>query len=254
MGLPPIADILSQALEVGPRVLANQLSQGWIAPPPRAASEKRETVLLVHAHPLPGSFSGALAAAVRRGLEAGGRDVTTLALYHERFEPRLSPDERRRYLGPNKHDPDLPPYPTVPRDIRPSVALLQKCDAVVFVYPTWWFNVPAVLKGWIDRVFLPGVAFKLPHLEPAGAPVRGGLVPCLENIGKMGIVSTYGAPRAVANACGDNGRNMLTRAILPLFAADCGVHFHGLYEMDTTDDETRAAFLSAVERYYEDEF
>lgn len=118
----------------------------------------------------------------------------------------------------------------------------------------WWFNVPAVLKGWIDRVFLPGVAFKLPHLEPAGAPVRGGLVPCLENIGKMGIVSTYGAPRAVANACGDNGRNMLTRAILPLFAADCGVHFHGLYEMDTTDDETRAAFLSAVERYYEDEF
>lgn len=101
MGLPPIADILSQALEVGPRVLANQLSQGWIAPPPRAASEKRETVLVVHAHPLPGSFSGALAAAVRRGLEAGGRDVTTLALYHDRFEPRLSPDERRRYLGAN---------------------------------------------------------------------------------------------------------------------------------------------------------
>lgn len=248
-----IWQVARQVKDVGPRTVANQLTQGWIAPR-RQPHPKGSRVLLVHAHPVPGSLSSALATAVQSGLEASGTTVTKLNLYEQKFDPLLSMDERHRYLGPTREHPDLPPYPSVPRDVRPHVDALQTHDAIVFVYPTWWFNVPAILKGWLDRVFLPGVAFKLPHLEPAGSPVRGGLVPCLDHVKKMGIVSTYGSPRHITKACGDNGKNMLCRAVLPLFAADCAVHHHGLYEMDSCDDPTRAAFLAKVERYYRDEF
>ena len=123
----------------------------------------------------------------------------------------------------------MPPYPTVPRDVRQHVEALKTHDAVVFVYPTWWFNVPAMLKGWLDRVFfftrcrLQAASFRTGRLTRP----RGGLVPCLDHISKMGIVSTYGAPRHITNVCGDNGRQMLCRAILPLFSADCAVHHHG---------------------------
>jgi NAD(P)H dehydrogenase (quinone) len=249
-----IGQVVRQVKDVGPRTVANQVTQGWIAPRHQPAHEKVKHVLLVHAHPLPGSFSGALAAAVRSGLEAGGATVTQLNLYEQNFEPCLSADERRRYLGPTTEKPRLPPYPSISQDVRPHVNALQTHDAIVFVYPTWWFNVPAVLKGWLDRVFLPGVAFKLPHLEPPSSPVRGGLVPCLDHVKKMGIVSTYGSPRHIANTCGDNGRNMLCRAVLPLFAIDCTVHYHGLYEMDSNQDVTRVAFLDRVERYYRNDF
>ena len=70
----------------------------------------------------------------------------------------------------------------------------------------------------------------------------------------MGIVSPYGAPRPITNVCSANGRQMLCRAILPLFSADCAVHHHGLYEMDCCDAARRAAFLNEVERYYGEEF
>ena len=245
--------LVRQVNDVGPRAVANQITQGWIRPN-RQSRGKVNRVLLVHAHPLPGSFSGAVATAVRNGLEDAGVKVTTLDLYNQRFDPRLTAKERQRYLGPTQEQPHLPPYPSISRDVRPHVDALQTHDAIVFVYPTWWFNVPAVLKGWFDRVFLPGVAFKLPHLEPPGAPVRGGLVPCLDHVRKMGIVSTYGSPRHITNTCGDNGRRMLCRAVLPLFAADCAVHHHGLYDMDRCTDATRVAFLAEIERYYRDQF
>lgn len=237
-------------------IKCNQLTQGLVPAPPRQATPTKERVLMIHAHPLPSSsFSGAIAAAVRRGLEDAGHDVVYFSLYDSRtsFQASLTADERQRYLGPTPSRPDFPPYPKPARDVAASVAELNKCDALVFVYPTWWFNVPAVLKGWLDRTFLPGVAFKLPHIERQHNPnveVRGGLVPGLPNIKKLGIVTTFGAPRHVAFLAGDNGTNMLCRAFLPLFAADCSVHYHGLYEMDTKQLPERSAFLSAVYDYY----
>lgn len=240
-------------------ILANQVSRGWIPAPPKHQQTK-ERVLLVHAHPLPQtSLSGAIATAVRGGLEAAGHDVVYLSLYGTRgpFEACLSADEHGRYLGPTPRRPSLPDYPTPARDAAASVDQLRACTALVFVYPTWWFNVPAVLKGWLDRTFLPGVAFKLPHVErkkDPNVPVRGGLVPGLPNVTKLGIVTTYGAPRHVAFLAGDNGTNMLCRAFLPLFAEDCTVHYHGLFGMDTIGDDQRAAFLAAVGDYYRTRF
>ncbi|KAJ8601929.1 hypothetical protein CTAYLR_004432 [Chrysophaeum taylorii] len=232
---------------------ANQLSKGWVPPPKPEDDRKNSTkqrVLLVHAHPIPSSFSGAIANAVRNGLQEAGHDVVYLSLYGVGFEAALTADERVRYLGPTPDHPRLPAYPTPSRDVAASIAELKRCDALVFVFPTWWFNVPGILKGWIDRAFLPGVAFKLPHLETEKQPTRGGLIPGLPNIKNLGIVTTYGAPRLATLLAGDNGTNMITRALLPLFAENCWVHFHGLYEMDTSSDKQRATFLAKVQDHY----
>jgi hypothetical protein len=119
-------------------------------------------------------------------------------------------------------------------------------------------QVPGILKGWVDRSFLAGTAFKLPHLEPVTlATIPGSaLIPGLTNIKQFGILTTFGAtrtvrPRAPQGACilvrpsppdaafaqvtatlGDNGRNMWCRAVVPLMHPQCGVNWLGLYDMD----------------------
>jgi len=129
------------------------------------------------------------------------------------------------------------------------------------VYPTWWMNVPAALKGFVDRTFLPHVAFRLPVPPPAKAPApvggsvsagvaETGLVPLLTNIERVGVVSTYGASRLIVTAAGDNGRGMWSAALRPLFASGCTLRWHGLYEMDSTSGAQRSAFLEEVEAAY----
>jgi putative NADPH-quinone reductase len=132
---------------------------------------------------------------------------------------------------------------------------LQSADALVFVYPTWWFNVPAALKGFFDRTLLPGTAFRLPHLEKCDASTTKtsstGLQPNLLNIKKIGCVSTYGATRAITFAAGDNGRNMITRGILPLFSQKCTVLWLSLHDMDNQTEQGRNEFLRNVRTQFE---
>merc|ERR1712061_35248 len=96
---------------------------------------------------------------------------------------------------------DHPPAKIAP-EIKSSLDDLYWCDSVVFVYPTWWFNLPAMLKGWLDRTLLPG---------PDGAwdfPGPGdsiGLVPKLNNVTRIAGVTTYGASRSITLLAGDNG-------------------------------------------------
>jgi putative NADPH-quinone reductase len=117
------------------------------------------------------------------------------------------------------------------------------------VYPTWWFNVPGTLKGFLDRTFLPHVAFRLPKnmLEGDTGPTETGLQPLLTNIGRVGVVSTYGASAGVVFGAGDNGRRMWSQGLRPLFAPGCCLRWDALYEMDMTTPAQRADFLAQVE-------
>lgn len=241
----------SQSGGFGKRAWAmlNQVSKGWVTPSRRAESE-RYRVLLVHAHPLGDkSYSGALADAVQRGLKEAGHSVSTLSLYSEKFQPALTYDEKDRYLKDGK-------YPKASRDVQKSVDELKKCDALVFVYPTWWMNVPGILKGWLDRSFLPGVAFKIPALEPPEEKEKAiaGLIPGLPNIKKIGIVSTFGSSRPLVFLAGDNGLNMFSRCILPLCNPNCTLQWNGFFEIDAKTPQQRADFIEHVKTIYKDEF
>lgn len=121
-------------------------------------------VLIVHAHPEPASFNGALTAAAREALLAGGHDVRVSDLYAQGFDPV---SDRRNFVG--SKDPAYfkqqveEQHATANNSFSPDIAreldALFWCDTLIFQFPLWWFSMPAILKGWVDRVFASGKVY-----------------------------------------------------------------------------------------------
>jgi NAD(P)H dehydrogenase (quinone) len=189
-------------------------------------------VAVVIAHPDAQSFCHALAARAVCGLRAGGHDVELVDLYADGFRPAMSGEERLAYHG---DEPVCDPL------VGRYAAIVERADALVFVYPTWWSGLPASLKGWLERVMLPGVAFRF---DERTEKVR----PALGHVRRIVGISTYGSPRWYVRAVNDNGRRTLTRAL----RVCCGIRTRstwlGLYAMDTATDDARAEFGARVER------
>ena len=150
--------------------------------------------LVVFAHPVPESLNAAAHKVVVETLEARGWEVDDCDLYAEGFNPVLSTEERRNY-----HNTDINVVP-----VQDYVDRLRAADAVIFCHPVWNFGYPAILKGWFDRVMLPGVVFELNN---------GKLAPCLNNVRKIASVCTYGATAWRAFLAGDPPRKLLKRAV-----------------------------------------
>ncbi len=111
----------------------------------------------------------------------------------------------------------------------------------MFVYPTWWSGLPAILKGWLERVMVPGVGFRF---DERTHKVRPGLGQVRHIIG----ISTYGSPRSYVRLINDNGRRTLTRAL----RMSCGFRARptwlGFYAIDTSTLAAREEFAARVER------
>ncbi|HEY3148117.1 MAG TPA: NAD(P)H-dependent oxidoreductase [Dongiaceae bacterium] len=106
-------------------------------------------LLIVFAHPRCESFTGAVLDSLLAGFrEAGEHSVEIADLYRENFESRFQPEDYAQFRGE-----------TMPEEVRGEQARFDRCDAVAFVFPVWWWSFPAVLKGWIDRVFCEGWAY-----------------------------------------------------------------------------------------------
>lgn len=133
--------------------------------------------LIIVAHPLPTSLSHRFATVARDGLVQSGHDVEWRDLYAEDFDPRLSATERGAYYqSPHEHS-----------QIGSHAQSLIRADMLVLAFPTWWFSPPAILKGWIDRVFAPGIAFD--HGADFG-PIR----PRLTTLKRVVAITTLGSP------------------------------------------------------------
>jgi NAD(P)H dehydrogenase (quinone) len=184
-------------------------------------------VLVVFAHPVETSFGAALKDRVVASLQPR-HEIDLLDLYAERFDPVMSRAER---LG----------YHAIPDNIAPVAAYvdrLMRAQAVVFCFPAWSFGPPAILKGWLDRVMLPGVSF---HIMADGR-VRGGLT----HLEKLGAVVTYGQTRWRAFLMGDYPRKLVRRYL----RRNIGMHkpavFLAHYAMNVSTDFSRGAFLARV--------
>ena len=135
-------------------------------------------VLLIYCHPNPESFTAALRAAAERGLAAAGHDVRVADLYGEEFDPVLRREERAAYHTAGENE----------RPIAAEIERIKWAEALVFVYPTWWYGQPAMLKGWLDRVWVPHVTFTMPtETKPIGRNMT--------NIRIIVAVTTLGSPR-----------------------------------------------------------
>jgi NAD(P)H dehydrogenase (quinone) len=187
-------------------------------------------VLLIHCHPRADSFSAALRDAAAAGLTAAGHSVEQRDLYAEGFDPVLSTHQRGVYFDEAANAVGLENH----------VAALRRAEALVLVYPTWWFGMPAMLKGWFDRVWVPGVAFRL------GGPKA--LLPLLTGIRKIGVVTTYGSPWWLLWWVGWPDRRLVRRGLRPLCATGCRIEWFGLTGMDVDSSPRRARFLAKVRR------
>ena len=184
--------------------------------------------LVLFAHPCPESFGAALHSCIVGTLEARGWDVDDCDLNAEGFNPILTEEERRNY-----HE-----EPSNIEPVRDYVERLQAAEALVFSFPVWNFGYPAILKGFLDRVFLPGVSFKL---------VDGKVRPNLTHIKKLAAVTTYGGTRFRAIGAGDPPRKHFTRAVWHVTRPE-KTRYLALYDMNRATDAKRDAFLQRVER------
>ena len=187
-------------------------------------------VVVVVAHPDPNSFTHAIATTARAALTEHGHEVTVLDLYAEEFRTAMSPDERRAY---HSERPLLDPV------AERHAGLVKQTEAFVFVYPTWWSTMPAILKGWLERVMVPGVGFVFDERHH----VRRGLTQTRRIVG----ISTYGSRWWYVKAMHDNGRRTLLRALRLNTAVITRRSWLGLYEIDRRTNEQRTAFLRRVD-------
>jgi putative NADPH-quinone reductase len=104
-------------------------------------------VLVILSHPKKESFCHAIGGAVREALAASGHDVVFHDLYEERFDPVLPHHE-------------IPKSAAVCDAVKQHCSEIAEADGIVIIHPNWWGQPPAILKGWIDRVIRPGVAYE----------------------------------------------------------------------------------------------
>ena len=187
-------------------------------------------VLVVYCHPVPDSFCAALRDAVLEAIALRGCEARLVDLYAEDFDPVMRCEERRLYNMRSPSDPAL----------RAHVDNLGWAEMIVFVYPTWWYGLPAMLKGWLDRVWATDVAFTLKG--------NGMAVPLMTHVSKIAVVTTCGAPRWWSYIVGQPGKKTIMRGIRALCARRCKTLFLAHYMMDVSTPASRAAFLSRVKQ------
>ena len=187
--------------------------------------------LVVHCHPDPESFNTALFRAACDALRSAGNEVEALDLYAEQFDPVLTLEERRAYVA----NPGF-----VEAKVQKHVDALRKAEHLVFVHPTWWYGPPALLKGWLERVWLPGVAFM--------PPAKKGQItaPGLQHVQRLTVVTTGGAPWWWLKVIGDPHRKLFTRGLRVLMAKKCKVVWLQMHNMNAVDATERSYFLAQV--------
>ncbi|MBV8474305.1 MAG: NAD(P)H-dependent oxidoreductase [Hyphomicrobiales bacterium] len=185
--------------------------------------------LVLFAQPVETSFNAALHATVVTTLRKRGHEVDDCDLNAEGFDPVMHRKERLDYHDTGKNRAHVEAY----------VDRLLAAEALALVFPVWNMGFPAILKGFLDKVFLPGVSFTL---TPEGA-----YTPCLHNIKRLSGVATYGSDRLTSFLMGDPPRRVVKRMLRSLIAPRSRCEYLAHYDMNHTKPARRAAFIKEVE-------
>jgi NAD(P)H dehydrogenase (quinone) len=184
-------------------------------------------VFVLYAHPVEVSYNAALHAATVAALKEAGHEVDDCDLYAEGFDPVMSRQNRLDY-----HDEAINTAP-----VQGYVDRLRAAEGLVLSTPVWNYGYPAILKGFLDRVFLPGVSFKL---------VDGVVRPNLHHIRRLAAVTTYGGTRFRTILMGDPPRRMFKRTLRALVHPLARSKYLALYDMNRNDEVALKGFLDRV--------
>jgi putative NADPH-quinone reductase len=190
-------------------------------------------LLLVFCHPDPDSYGAALRDASLQALRDAGHELRLIDLYAEGFDPVFSRDEKRTYLTDTAQNI---------RGVQAHVDALKWAEGWIVIYPTWFYGAPAMLKGWLERVWLPGVSFRI---ASARRRTIGG---ALDNIRLFVGITTSGSPWWWLKVIGDPGRSLFMKGLRPLYAHRCRMQWLQLHDMNHVTADDRARFLRQVSR------
>ena len=185
--------------------------------------------LIIYAHPVEGSFTSSVRDAIIQHLPSQHHEVRLRDLYAENFDPFLSATERALHHT----------SPTTRPELARDVEDLRWCEAIVFVYPTWWSGLPAILKGWIYRTWMNEVAWFL----PVGANT---IRPRLTNIRRLVAVTTHGSSKVVNALQGESGKRTISRSIRLMCNPWCRARWIALYGLDKSKLEDRQKHLATI--------
>lgn len=185
-------------------------------------------LLFVHAHPHPDSFTAACRDTAIQAARTQGHETKLIDLYAEGFQPTLRPDEWLSYPDPDAIDETLTPH----------IEALQSAEGLIFTHPTWWSGPPAILKGWLDRTFRPGITFH---------PMSNGLNPGLQNIRLLAVLTSLGATSLQYNLLlAAPGRRQFLRGLRACTNRNCETLWLAHYAIDASTEASRAAHLAKI--------
>jgi putative NADPH-quinone reductase len=185
--------------------------------------------LVVYAHPCEDSFVAEVRRRALDGIARSGGSVDLIDLCAEGFDPRLTTAEHAAHRG------DLSTK-AVAAAVAPRLAA---CDTLVLVYPTWWSGQPAILKGWFERTWVNGVAYRF---EGEGGPPK----PALTNVRRVIVVTTHGSSKWINAIEGESGKRFVKRALRGSVGLRCRVEWLALYDIDRSTPVRRGRFLDKV--------
>jgi NAD(P)H dehydrogenase (quinone) len=188
-------------------------------------------ILLLYANPVETSFGASLHASVKSALLR--HDLDDCDLYAERFDPVLSREERVNYDDQCDNRQSVAPY----------AERLLAAEAIILLFPVWNQGFPAILKGFIDRVFLPGVAFVIDG--------KGATKPALKKCRKIGCVCTYGADRLTTLFLGDPTRRVVKRMLRAIPGRPVSCDYLALYDLNHASSNRLRHFSTKVARTFE---
>jgi NAD(P)H dehydrogenase (quinone) len=187
--------------------------------------------LVIYSHPVEGSFCSAMRDAAMTGLKEAGHSVSLIDLALDNFDPVMSKSEWDVYVSGSGD---------VPEGLERYVELVKKSEIFVFVYPTWWSGLPAQLKGWLERVMMPGVAFQLND--------KNKLRPTLTHVRHVYVLSTFGSPKPYVRFINNNGRRILVRAFRMSGSWRMRTTTLGMHQLDACSNAERLVFLQKIEK------
>ena len=184
--------------------------------------------LVIYAHPAEDSLNAEILSRLSGCIAP--EDLRVRKLCVEEFDPLIN---LQRYRVFN----DIPENRA---GVEDHVADVEWAEALIFIYPTWWYGLPAILKGWLERVLIPGVAMKI---DAAGKPAG----PLLSHIRLFGAIATYGAPWWWTRFVGDPGRRTLMRGVRWLSFTSCRTFWIAHYDIHRRSQKSIGAGLDRME-------
>lgn len=186
--------------------------------------------LIVVAHPMRESLCRMLAAKAADCLYAGGHDVVLEDLYGQAFDAALTESERATYYT-GHYDAGA---------VQAEAGRLLAAEGLVLCFPTWWFGFPAILKGWFDRTWAPGIAYD--HASNLGA-----IRPRLHGLRRVLVVTSLGSPWWVDRiVMGQPVKRILKTAIIGTCTSACKFEMISIYKSEHVESARAERFAARM--------